>query len=308
MYPHCRVKDEEDNTQIVQLAPRETAKLKPRDRITLVLLSGPNPGRVFLADGDEIVVGRGAKASAQIDDTGLSRLHARFFRRADSWYLEDLGSTNGTFVGGEPVNTPRAVVDGDRVLIGQSTLLRVTFQDEVEQETARKVYESTVRDALTKVYNRRHLDAQMRTEFAYAQRHGTDLSILIIDVDHFKKVNDTSGHQAGDEVLRALAASLARMVRTEDFVARFGGEEFVVVARGINGANSMILGERLRARVQGLAIPFEGTNLTVTISVGIATLTAGQPYKDIGGIFAAADEALYRAKKQGRNRVIHAAG
>jgi two-component system cell cycle response regulator len=289
----------------VVLPDRGVLKDQPRDRCTLVVLNGPQPGRVITVQEQEVTIGRGSNASARIEDNGLSRLHARVFRRGDTWYIEDLGSTNGTYVGGQPVRVPQILTDGDRVLVGQSTLLRITFQDQMEQEAAKRAYESTVRDPLTKVHNRRHLDAQMKAEFAYAQRHGTDLSIIIIDVDHFKKINDSLGHLAGDEVLKGLADTLARMVRTEDMVARYGGEEFVVVARGINSANAMILAERIRSRVQGLVVRFEGKPVPVTVSVGIATLSGGEPHKDIAAFFGAADGALYKAKNMGRNRVVH---
>lgn len=289
----------------VQLPDTGALKDGPRDRCTLVVLNGPQPGRIITVQSDEIVIGRGANVGARIEDNGLSRQHARVFRRGDRWYIEDLESTNGTYVGGQPVKVPRIVSDGDRVLVGQSTLLRITFQDQMEQEAAKRAYESTVRDPLTKVHNRRHLDAQMKSEFAYAQRHGTELSIIVIDVDHFKRINDTLGHLAGDEVLRQLADTLSRMVRTEDLVARYGGEEFVVVARGINSANAMILAERIRTRVQAMAVRYENTPVPVTVSLGIATLSGGEPHKDIAAFFAAADDALYKAKNMGRNRVVH---
>ncbi|MCA9581217.1 MAG: GGDEF domain-containing protein [Myxococcales bacterium] len=298
---------DEDATQIVQIPVGEqVAKRKKRDRCTLVILSGPTPGRVITADGDELIIGRGNKVNARIDDTGLSRRHARLYRQGDLWYVEDMGSTNGTWIAGAPVNSPTVVQDGDRVLVGQSTLLRVTLQDEVEQETARQAYEATVRDALTQVYNRRHLDEQMRLEFAFAQRHATDLSVLLLDADHFKNVNDTHGHLAGDQVLRSLAVAISRAVRAEDMVARYGGEEFAVVARGTNGANAMILGERIRARVQKMAIEHEGNSLQITVSIGVASMSKTDTYNDVSSFFAAADAALYRAKEEGRNRVCHA--
>lgn len=307
VYDGDSVDFDDDSTQIVQVPVQpDQAKSKRRDRCTLVVLSGPSPGRVITADTPEIVIGRGKQVNARIDDSGMSRSHARLFRQGVHWYLEDLGSTNGTWIGGQAVNAPRIVNDGDRILVGQSTLLRVTLQDEVEQETARRQYESTVRDALTQVYNRRHLDEQMRIEFSYAARHGTNLSVILLDADHFKSVNDNYGHLAGDEVLKGLAQSIMRMVRAEDIVARYGGEEFAVVIRGVNSANAMILAERIRARIQGLQIAFEGQTIQVTASLGVATLSNGEPYKESATLFAAADEALYRAKNEGRNRVCHA--
>ncbi len=285
---------------------RPSQEVRRRDQCSLTVLAGPTPGSIITVDGDEIVIGRGRDATARIDDPGMSRRHARLFRKPDGFYIEDLGSTNGTFVEGEQVAYARQLKDGDRIQVGRNSLLQVALQDEAEHRAVRELYESAVRDPLTRVYNRRHLDERLKGEYAYAMRHSTPLSVLVIDVDLFKNVNDTLGHQAGDAVLRSLSAAVVKIVRTEDLVARYGGEEFVVVARGIESPNAVKLGERIRTSIALTSLPWGGKTVTVTVSIGCATMTTDVPYTGPDALLAAADSALYRAKAAGRNRVVAA--
>lgn len=299
--------EEDENTEIVRSPMVNNLRAAQRDRCTLVILAGPTPGRMITIEGNEAVLGRGRSVSARIDDGGLSRQHARIFQSGEGWFVEDLGSTNGTYVAGQPVTKSVQVKDGDRIQIGQSTLLRVTLQDEQEQKQSKTLYESTVRDPLTGVHNRRHLDNQLAAEFAYAVRHGAPLSVMLLDVDHFKAVNDDHGHPAGDAVLRALAETLTGLVRTEDVVARYGGEEFAVITRGISGANALMLAERIRRRIEAMSVQVGGgKTLKITISIGIATNHGNVPFEGPLPLLKACDEALYRAKEAGRNRCIHA--
>lgn len=158
-------------------------------------------------------------------------------------------------------------------------------------------------DPLTRVYNRRYLDRRLNEEIGRAQRYGNPLSVLVIDLDHFKDVNDRYGHQIGDVVLARVGAALADQIRHTDFVARFGGEEFVVVApeTDIDGATD--LGERLRLAVEDLRIarPSLDDHLGVTVSVGVARLDPDRPTPK--ALLSSADQCLYRAKRLGRNRV-----
>jgi len=274
-----------------------------RDRCTLRVLVGPNIGRVIAVDPLGSIVGRGEDADIRLDDPGLSRSHARIFRMGDGYYLQDLGSTNGSWVDGAPVTGPTSMPDGCRVAFGPSVVLAVQLQDVTEQEASLRLYQSTIRDGLTHVYNRRYLDKRLAEEVAFALRHQATLSVLMLDVDHFKQVNDNFGHQAGDSVLRVLAATVGRLVRTEDVLARYGGEEFCIIARGIDARNASIFGERLRRTVEGVSAPVGERSISVTISIGISTLSPSSPYADSSALLAGADAALYRAKTSGRNRV-----
>jgi two-component system cell cycle response regulator len=164
------------------------------------------------------------------------------------------------------------------------------------------MYDAALRDGLTKCYNKKFFQDRLETEFAYAKRHKTMLSLVIFDVDHFKKVNDNFGHLAGDAVLVHLARITHAMIRTEDVAARYGGEEFAIICRGIPLLNAGVVGERLRAAVEMENFEYQGKRLPVTISAGVAALPEAQvaaPAELVGE----ADSALYEAKRSGRNRV-----
>jgi diguanylate cyclase (GGDEF)-like protein len=275
-------------------------------RGTLTILSGERPGRLIEIDGSELVVGRTDESTLRIDDESLSRKHARFFRLMGNCYVADLQSTNGTFVNGERVAAPTQLGDGDRVQLGLGTVLRFGLTDKAVVEEARRLYEATVRDRLTGAFNRHFLDERLQSEWAFAKRHGSTLSVLFVDADHFKKVNDTYGHAGGDAVLKALSAVLIKSLRQEDIVARYGGEEFILLVRGIAPDAMMTLAERVRAEVAACKIEHEGRTIPVTVSIGVATHEAEREAESIEALVARADAALYQAKEKGRNRVVQA--
>ncbi len=273
------------------------------DRAMLRVLAGLNAGQVFTIQRDETVMGRGRDADLRIDDPGISRKHARILRAAGGRHiLEDLGSANGILVNGRRIERAD-LADGDRVQLGPSLVLRFGLVAADEEALARKLYEGSTRDALTLAYNRKYAGERLASEVAYAQRHGTPLSLLMFDLDHFKNVNDSAGHLAGDAVLRVVAAQVQRTIRTEDVLARYGGEEFVVLVRGIEHKSVFILADRIRVGVERLTIPWESRTLKVTVSIGVASLAECAPKATVEALVALADERLYRAKAGGRNRV-----
>jgi diguanylate cyclase (GGDEF)-like protein len=168
---------------------------------------------------------------------------------------------------------------------------------------ARALYETSVHDPLTHLYNRRYLAHRLDEELAFATRHGTGLGVVILDVDHFKKINDEHGHGGGDEVLTALGAILHDAVRREDVVARYGGEEFVILLRGLDLASAAIAAERVRSAVEAHTFSVGGHRVPVTVSSGCASLACCAQNKTVGHLIAVADARLYRAKRGGRNRV-----
>lgn len=277
-----------------------------RDHCSITVLAGPATGALVAMKGDALVVGRGAECELCIDDPGLSRRHMQLVRRGSDRVIEDLDSRNGTLVDGELLSAPRVVHDGARVHIGRDTVLRVGLHDALEEDAQRKIYDSAVRDSLTRLYNRRYLDERLRADVAYAARHGEPLSVILMDLDHFKRVNDTLGHLAGDAVLRLTAAMLLRLVRTEDVVARWGGEEFMVLARGTGLRNAQIFAERIRRAIEQMEIPWEGELHHITLSMGVACVQAQSACVDPAALIAAADAALYEAKGGGRNRIVTA--
>jgi diguanylate cyclase (GGDEF)-like protein len=273
-------------------------------RATLRILTGPQAGRTHVVATDETVVGRGTGCELQIDDAALSRRHCRFVRDGGTFLVEDLGSRNGTLLDGERIESMRPLRDGALIQLAAGTTLKFSIKDELELEAEQRLYESAVLDPLTGLHNRRHLDARLRAELAFAARHETPLSVLIIDVDHFKKINDTMGHGAGDAALKALAERLQKSVRTEDVVARYGGEEFAVIARGIKAAGALLLAERMRETVARLRVSYETYTIAFTVSIGVATMDQNRRFATVDALLKSADEALYAAKNSGRNRCV----
>jgi diguanylate cyclase (GGDEF)-like protein len=178
-------------------------------------------------------------------------------------------------------------------------LSRTIYQLEVSQEA---LAELATTDSLTKLKNRRLLYTQAEQNLNACRRYGKDMSLLLLDIDHFKKVNDTFGHHAGDEVLIRVASLLAQMVREVDTVARFGGEEFAVLLPETNRLGAAVLGERIRAAVEREMIVVAGQNIPVTVSIGITTLAA-EDVESIDQLLGIADRRLYLAKSGGRNRI-----
>jgi two-component system, cell cycle response regulator len=294
---------EEETTDVIQVPDLLRSGPNARDRYTLTLLTGVEAGMVHAIEADETVLGRGHGCRVRIDDSGLSRKHCQILRGPDGYLIEDLGSTNGTFVEGEPVRGKRKLEDGVRIQMGRDTVLKFAIQDELEMRATRRLYESAMHDPLTGVYNRRYLDDHLTAEFAFAARHGTALSLLLIDADHFKRVNDTWGHAAGDTALRALAGHLQRSVRGEDMISRFGGEEFAVLARETSATGAMAVAERIRKSVERTPVQLEaGKTVSLTVSIGVVHMGGPRAYQSAQALLEAADEALYRAKEGGRNR------
>lgn len=268
----------------------------------LVVLVGQNVGEAHRLTGSESVVGRSASTTISLDDDAISRKHAKVICLEKEVILEDLGSANGTFVNGERV-TRCVLHDGDKVRLGHTTVLKFTYQDKIDQAFQRHMYDAALRDGLTKIFNKKYMYDRLIAEAAYAQRHNGDLSLVLIDVDHFKKVNDTYGHPAGDYVLARLAELVSTTLRAEDVFGRYGGEEFLVICRGIPLANASVVGERLRVAIQSSVFEFAGKVIPLTVSVGVASRIPGQ-LETASQLFVAADGALYEAKGAGRNCVV----
>jgi two-component system, cell cycle response regulator len=273
----------------------------------LTVTSGIEAGRVItVARTGPMTLGRAPDCSLPFRDKGLSREHATITYVFGDVYLADAGSKNGCFVNGEKVTRARKLQDGDNLRLGVSTTLTFGRVSEVEAEALRRAYDGAVYDGLTAVFNRKQLDLRLDLEIEEARRDGTALSVALFDVDHFKKVNDTYGHAAGDDVLRVVAALLSRGVRPDDIVGRYGGEEFVIVLRGSDLASATQAADRMRRTLAETPIPAAGSILQVTASAGVASSACVNVPLEKAALLALADERLYRAKREGRNRVVGA--
>lgn len=301
---------EEEVTSVGKL-PALDPRIKPsvpvRDRATFTVVSGPSAGAIHSLVAVESVIGRGKECSVRILDSGISRRHARVVRQAPGKYVvEDLGSSNGTSVSGVRIAGQHPLSEGDRIGVGPNIELRFGFTDEAEEGALRRVYESSVLDALTGAYNRKHFEERLASEVAYAKRHATPLSLLLFDLDHFKRINDTYGHLGGDHVLRTVGGLVKKTLRVEDIFARYGGEEFAVIARGIDVGKAYLFAERIRITVETAKIEFSGLLVPVTVSLGVASLACCGDAATAEALIGKADERLYVAKGTGRNRTVSA--
>ncbi|HEY2744048.1 MAG TPA: GGDEF domain-containing protein [Polyangia bacterium] len=294
--------DWDDETKISAKEEMNRPAPADRDRAYLIVLAGSSVGEMYKITAETTVIGRGQQADIQVIDEGISRRHAEIMHKGEEIVIRDLGSTNGTYCNGDKI-AEHTLTDGDKIQVGSTTILKFTFHDSLDESFQRQMYESALRDGLTKIFNKKYFLDRLESEFAYAVRHRTPLSLVMFDIDHFKRINDTHGHLAGDYALSTLAKVVSDTIRQEDVFARYGGEEFAVICRGIDLAGALAFGERIRRCVDGQAFVYNGIDIKVTVSVGVAAVPE-VGMKEPQELIGSADDALYQAKRQGRNRVI----
>jgi diguanylate cyclase (GGDEF)-like protein len=274
----------------------------PPPAACLVLIYGGELGRRFEITGP-LTIGRDPEANpVVVDSPDVSRQHAIVTPREGGWAIADLGSTNGTHVNDVEVEGEKPLASGDLVRIG-GAVFKYLAGGNVESLFYDEIYRMTIYDGLTRVHNRRYFDEFLAREMARAQRFHRPLGLALLDVDHFKRVNDAHGHLVGDEVLRQLAARVLPKVRREQLLARFGGEEFALVLPEVESPNAGIFCQRICRSVADEAFATTAGPLSITVSLGVAGFRAGM---DPEAFVKAADQALYLAKQEGRNRVVQA--
>jgi two-component system cell cycle response regulator len=267
----------------------------------LVVIYGLDLGRKFDLTREETLIGRSSKADIQIDQESVSRNHAGITNTREGVRIRDLGSTNGTFINDELVEGTRDLRNGDLVKIGR-TIFKYIAGGNIEAAYHDEIYRLTTMDGLTQIYNRRYFDEQLDREMSRSRRYERVLSLVLLDIDHFKKVNDQFGHLAGDSVLKQLASTVRTKIRREDVFARYGGEEFAILLPEVGLGGTRQLAEKARRLVEKQRFEFDKQPIPVTVSVGIATLEP--QHRESGDLVRTADERLYEAKTLGRNRVV----
>ncbi|MCB9792446.1 MAG: GGDEF domain-containing protein [Alphaproteobacteria bacterium] len=296
-----------DQTAIVrisELTRDETDELGLRVP-TLTVLRGREVGRVYRLKAGSTIVGRSSGAPISLPEEGISRNHVEFLVRGlDEVMVRDLGSTNGTFLNERPLDHRlKPLRDGDRVRLAASVLLKFAFKDPLEESAQQQVYDQSVRDPLTGIFNKRYLNERLDQVFADAQRAERPLALVIFDLDHFKEINDTHGHDIGDAVLRAVTDAVRRSLRQDEIFARYGGEEFVVLLPDTTTEIAGRVAERLRMGIEALDLRNEGAPVLITASFGVAG-TDSERFQAANPLFVRADQRLYRAKRRGRNQVV----
>jgi two-component system cell cycle response regulator len=266
----------------------------------LVVIYGDELGKKYNLDTPSVVVGRSSKCDIQIDQESISRNHSKIVNTGKSILVRDLGSTNGTYVNDEPVEE-YVLRDGDLIKIGR-TIFKFLTGGNIENAYHEEIYRLTTVDGLTQISNKRFFMETLEREIARSHRYKRALSLAMFDLDHFKKINDTYGHLAGDYVLKHLASAVKLKIRREDLFARYGGEEFAIILPEISLEAALTFAEKIRQLVEEHEFRFENTSIDVTISMGVAT--ADQDVKEVDALIKLADERLYAAKAAGRNQVF----
>ncbi len=266
---------------------------------------GPDIGRRIPLVNTQYVVGRDSEAGFVVSRSSVSRQHARLFTADDgNWWVEDLNSTNGTFVNEVRLTRGQQLTDSDQVRFGDA-IYKFLSGSNIESAYHEAIHNMAIQDGMTGIHNKRFFMEFLEREIAVASRHGHPLTLVMFDVDHFKKVNDTHGHLAGDAVLKDLSQRIRPRIRREDLFARYGGEEFACVLPSTALPGGIVFAEHLRTLIEEKPCPFDGNQIPFTISLGVTTLHR-ETGIDPAALIKRADENLYAAKRGGRNRVVPA--
>lgn len=282
-------------------------------RPALVFLRGELLAVPIPLDRDEVILGRALEADVRVNDARASRLHARITTERDPhtgfarYRITDLGSTNGTTVNGQLIST-ELLQDGDKIVVGEH-LMRFDMLDEIDREFQRQIHRLLVHDELTGLLTGKSFFSELRREAARAEAESRPFCVMMMDLDHFKQVNDTYGHLVGNQTLEEVGAVIMRSLRAGDVAARFGGEEFAAFMLDAQYAQGLVAAERVRAAVEEHLFPITRHSSAelvpqthrITISLGVAAFP--EDARDPIELVELADTALYRAKRSGRNRV-----
>jgi diguanylate cyclase (GGDEF)-like protein len=288
-----------NKTVVTVLSQPASKKSEGGKEACLVIIYGEDLGRRVPLGEEPCVIGRSSKCDVQVDQESVSRNHARISRLGDSYTIRDLGSTNGTYVNDELVDEIM-LRDGDQLKIGR-TIFKFIVGGNMEAQYHEEIYRLMTVDGLTELHNKRYFTESLEKEISRAKRYERAFSLVLFDIDHFKKINDSFGHLAGDAVLRQLGALVRGRVRRDDVPARTGGEEFAVILPEVGKDGASQLADKLRKAVQDSTFRFEGTIIPVTISLGVAEWEPN--VDDPAELVKRADEKLYEAKRSGRNLV-----
>jgi diguanylate cyclase (GGDEF)-like protein len=235
-----------------------------------------------------------------VDQESISRSHAALTNKGGQISVRDMGSTNGTFVNDEMVQSDFQLRNGDLVKIGR-TIFKFIGGGNIEAAYHDEIYRLTTVDGLTQISNRRFFEEALEREISRCNRYSREMSLVMIDIDHFKQINDSFGHLAGDSVLKQLASIIKSKIRREDVFARYGGEEFALLLPEVALEGGAAMAEKARKLVAGQKFEFDHQRIPVTISAGVAALSSTQ--REAADVVRAADVKLYESKSTGRNKV-----
>lgn len=280
--------------------------LQPEQRHPyLVIYIGNDSGRRHKLHRGTMTIGRSSRADITIKDDHISRIHCIIEWLGDTIRIDDQGSTNGIYVDSKAVN--QAILsNGVPIQLGHS-IMKIEYKTEAEIHAEESLIYKASFDSLTGIFNRHHFTRLASMEIAYASRHKLPVGVIMIDIDDFKQVNDRYGHLAGDSILSQFSNIVIENKRTEDLFARYGGEEFIIMPRGkINKELMLVQCERIRKAIEGYDFHIDETCVRITASFGFfwVTVESVDIEKVLEDVIRKADEALYIAKNEGKNRSI----
>lgn len=288
----------EEKTEITK--PTDFELLNLSKQPCLIVMSGKDLARKHPLNLPEVIIGRSADANITVKEHNVSRRHAKITFKGDKAHIEDLGSTNGTFVNSERI-TSVDLEDGDLISIGK-TILKLSFQSDIDSAFHDEIYNSATNDELTTLFNRKYFQKHIEAEFARVERYGRDVSLLILDLDNFKQINDQHGHPAGDLVLKACGRTIKSCIRHNvDVPARYGGEEFAILLPETGAKFALKIAEKIRKKIEEMRLDCDGKTLQITVSIGVSSNRTETTSVD--ALIRDADEKLYMAKRKGKNRV-----
>ncbi len=270
--------------------------------IVFIHPAGPLMGVRFTLEAPSYLLGRGSEADIRIESPTVSRAHARISRKPEGWVIQDEGSTNGVVVNNRSRQPSHLLRDRDIITLGD-TSFKFLSGNNVEAAYHDEIYRLTIMDALTQIHNRRHFFDCLDREISASRRHKVPLSIVMMDLDHFKLVNDTHGHLVGDHLLKAVADRIRPNIRREDIFARYGGEEFAIILVHTEHSDALRFAEKIRTLLRNPPFSLSGKEIAMTVSVGIASFR-GEREMNVETLVAIADRNLYKAKDRGRDQVV----
>ena len=272
-----------------------------RASVLLLVIRGRYIGRRIELDDamEELTVGRDPEAFLSLSDESASRHHCRLSKTPSGWFIEDLNSTNGTYIDHQLIDRA-PLQDGDLIKVG-STIMKFLANDDLEAAYQEEMYRLAIFDGLTQIPNRRYLDDFVEREMSRCRRHRRTMTLLMFDIDGFRRINTRFGHLAGDHVLQQLSAKISRRIRREELFARYGGDEFAIVLPETSCEDALKFAEIIRHTIEVMEFRFDGWSIPVTVSLGVGQYlpTMNSP----ADLFGQADLALHQAKSQGDNQV-----
>lgn len=304
-----RIDDDEQTSEKTAVVKGDTFRVRIEEATKappcIVMLEGPAGyvGKQWQIDRTDMIIGRSMNSTIFVDDRSVSRSHAKLSVSGGDVFILDLESSNRTVVNDDaiPPLVPVKLTNNDQIKVG-NVLFKYLERGSLEAHAMEQLQSKSEKDPLTQIYNKGALQLKGAESFKRAKLLKVPLSIAVFDIDHFKAINDTYGHTAGDYVLKEMAAVIGnKLIRLDDYFARYGGEEFVVLLFGSSLQQASEIGERLRATIEQHSFVYQDVKIPITISVGVATKEPDMTTWE--ELFTKADTALYTSKNSGRNRV-----